>query len=98
MAQDGDWSWMLLPQSTDEWQAGLEKFIDTIFEGTYASETAPCPCSRCCGVVYKIFIQTICYLNLLAPLSVLHFVTRHLMLEPLRVYLICWRALAAQKN
>jgi hypothetical protein len=36
---------MLLSQSTDEWQAGLEKFIDTIFEGTYASETAPRPCS-----------------------------------------------------
>jgi len=53
MAHDDDWSWMLLSRSTDEWQAGLEKFIDTIFEGTYASETAPCPCSRCRGVVYK---------------------------------------------
>ena len=38
MAHDDDWSWMLLSRSTDEWQAGLEKFIDTIFEGTYASE------------------------------------------------------------
>ena len=53
MAHDDDRSWMLLPRSSVEWQAGLHKFIDTIFEGTYASETAPCPCSRCCGVVYK---------------------------------------------
>jgi len=53
MAHDDDRSWMLLPRSSVEWQAGLDKFIDTIFEGTYASETAPCPCSRCCGVVYK---------------------------------------------
>jgi len=53
MAHDDDWSWMLLSRSTNEWQARLEKFIDTIFEGTYASETAPCPCSRCRGVVYK---------------------------------------------
>jgi hypothetical protein len=44
---------MLLPRSSVEWQAGLDKFIDTIFEGTYASETAPCPCSRCRGVMYK---------------------------------------------
>jgi hypothetical protein len=44
---------MLLPRSSVEWQEGLDKFIDTIFEGTYASETAPCPCSKCCGVVYK---------------------------------------------
>jgi hypothetical protein len=53
MAHDDDWSWMQLSRSTDEWQARLEKFIDTIFEGTYASETALCPCSRCRGVVYK---------------------------------------------
>ena len=53
MAHDDDRSWMLLPRSSVEWQAGLDKFIDTIFEGTYASETTPCPCSRCCGVVYK---------------------------------------------
>ena len=53
MAHDDDRSWMLLPRSSVEWQAGLDKFIDTIFEGTYALETAPCPCSRCCGVVYK---------------------------------------------
>jgi len=24
-----------------------------MFEGTYAAKTAPCPCSRCRGVVYK---------------------------------------------
>ena len=53
MAHDNDRSWMLLPQSTDEWQAGLEKFIESTFEGTYVSETAACPCSRCRGVVYK---------------------------------------------
>jgi hypothetical protein len=53
MAHDDDRSWMLLPRSSVEWQAGLDKIINTIFEGTYASETAPCPCSRCCGVVYK---------------------------------------------
>jgi hypothetical protein len=44
---------MLLSPSTAEWQAGLEKFIGTIFEGTYASETAPCPCSSCRNIVYK---------------------------------------------
>lgn len=53
MAHDDDRSWMSLSQTAVEWQAGLEKFIDTIFEGTYASETAPCPCSMCRGVVYK---------------------------------------------
>ena len=53
MARDDDWQWMLLSPSTAEWQDGLEKFISTIFEGTYASETAPCPCSRCRNVVYK---------------------------------------------
>jgi hypothetical protein len=39
--------------AVEKWQAGLEKFINTIFEGTYTSETALCPCSRCHGVVYK---------------------------------------------
>jgi hypothetical protein len=38
MAHDDDRRWMLLSPSTVEWQAGLEKFIGTIFEGTYASE------------------------------------------------------------
>jgi len=51
----GDWSWLLLAdRSSDEWQAGLEKFFGTIFEGTYALETASCPCLRCRGGVYKI--------------------------------------------
>jgi len=53
MAHDDDCSWMLLSRSTDEWEARLEKFVDNMFEGMYASETALCPCSRCCGVVYK---------------------------------------------
>jgi len=53
MAHDNNWSWMLLSRSTAEWQAGLDKFIGTIFEGTYTSETTACPCSRCHGVVYK---------------------------------------------
>ena len=53
MAHDDEWSWMMLDRSTREWQEGLDKFIDTMFEGTYAAETAPCPCSRCRGVVYK---------------------------------------------
>jgi hypothetical protein len=53
MAHDDDRRWMLLSPSTAEWQAGLEKFIGTIFEGTYASETAPCPCSSCRNIVYK---------------------------------------------
>jgi hypothetical protein len=44
---------MLLSQTTEKWQAGHEKFINTIFEGTYTSETALCPCSRCRRVVYK---------------------------------------------
>ena len=53
MENEDDRSWMLLSQTTEKWQAGLEKFINTIFEGTYTSETALCPCSRCHGVVYK---------------------------------------------
>ena len=53
MASDRDWSWMLLPRSSVEWQQGVEKFLDTIFVGNYASETASCPCSKCRGVVYK---------------------------------------------
>ena len=44
---------MELDRSTREWQEDLDKFVDTMFEGTYAAETAPCPCSRCRGVVYK---------------------------------------------
>ena len=44
---------MLLSRSIAEWQAGLDKFIDTIFEENYTSETTTCPCLRCRGVVYK---------------------------------------------
>jgi hypothetical protein len=50
---DGDWSWMSLSQLSAQWQDGLDNYINTIFEGTYASETAACPCSRCHGVVFK---------------------------------------------
>jgi len=52
-AHDDDWGCMLLPQTSNEWHAGLYKFIDTIFEGTYVLETAPCPCSKCRNIVYK---------------------------------------------
>ena len=52
-AHDDDRQWMLLPQTSNEWHSGLDKFIDTIFEGAYALKTAPCPCSSCRGIVYK---------------------------------------------
>ena len=50
---DDDWSWMSLSRLSAEWQAGLDKYINSIFEGTYAAEIAACPCSRCRGVVFK---------------------------------------------
>jgi hypothetical protein len=41
-----------MPRTSDEWQNRLNEFLDTIFEGTYQGETAPCPCPKCLNMSF----------------------------------------------
>jgi hypothetical protein len=41
-----------MPRTSDEWQNRLNEFLDTIFEGTYQGETAPCPCLKCLNMSF----------------------------------------------
>jgi hypothetical protein len=42
-----------MPRTSDEWQNRLNGFLDTIFEGTYQGETAPCPCPKCLNMSFR---------------------------------------------
>jgi hypothetical protein len=43
---------MLLNKATDEWQKGLVKFMKSTSEDTSRVGSAPCPCLKCCCMVY----------------------------------------------
>ena len=46
-----------MSKSSDEWQKRLKEFLDSIFEGTYQGETAPCPCPRCLNTSFRTRID-----------------------------------------
>jgi hypothetical protein len=46
-------SWMCMPRTSDEWQNRLNELLDTIFEGTYQGDIAPCPCPKCLNMYFK---------------------------------------------
>jgi len=53
MSSDIGGSWMRLSLQAEEWQNGLNKFIEHTFAGTSKGETAPCPCMRCRTMCYR---------------------------------------------
>ena len=48
-----DRSWMRLSPQTQEWQIGLNKFIEHTFAGTSKGERAPYPYMRCHTMCYR---------------------------------------------